>query len=60
MAWSNVSPEAAALLSHTTKLHILEETLSDLIVQSSADDQQDDTGKIINEAYGCSQVVGED
>ncbi|PQP98939.1 structure-specific endonuclease subunit SLX1 [Prunus yedoensis var. nudiflora] len=37
-----------------------EETLSDLIVQCSADDQQDDTGKIINEAYGCSQVVGED
>ncbi|BFG14805.1 hypothetical protein CerSpe_010790 [Prunus speciosa] len=37
-----------------------EETLSDLIVQSSADDQQDDTGKIINEAYGYSEVVGED
>ncbi|XP_021807930.1 uncharacterized protein LOC110751723 isoform X2 [Prunus avium] len=37
-----------------------EETLSDLIIQSSADDQQDDIGKIINEAYGCSQVVGED
>ncbi|KAI5331879.1 hypothetical protein L3X38_022005 [Prunus dulcis] len=37
-----------------------EETLSDLIVQSSADDQQDYTGNISNEAYGCSQVVGED
>ncbi|BFG24547.1 hypothetical protein CerSpe_108210 [Prunus speciosa] len=37
-----------------------EETLSDLIIQCSADDQRDDTGKIINEAYGCSQVVGED
>ncbi|KAI5331448.1 hypothetical protein L3X38_021574 [Prunus dulcis] len=37
-----------------------EETLSDLIVQSSADDQQDYTGSISNEAYGCSQVVGED
>ncbi|PQQ00138.1 uncharacterized protein Pyn_40353 [Prunus yedoensis var. nudiflora] len=37
-----------------------EETLSDLIIQSSAYDQQDDIGKIINEAYGCSQVVGED
>ncbi|PQQ01610.1 transcription factor GTE12 isoform X1 [Prunus yedoensis var. nudiflora] len=31
-----------------------------LIVQSSADDQQDYTGNISNEAYGCSQVVGED
>ncbi|KAI5349033.1 hypothetical protein L3X38_001920 [Prunus dulcis] len=36
-----------------------EETLSDLIVQRSADDQQYDAGKIINEAYGCSQVVGD-
>ncbi|CAL8998861.1 unnamed protein product [Prunus brigantina] len=37
-----------------------EETLSDLIVQSSADDQQDNTGKTINKAYRCSQEVGED
>ncbi|PQM40241.1 uncharacterized protein Pyn_40917 [Prunus yedoensis var. nudiflora] len=37
-----------------------EETLSDLIVQSSADDQQDNTGKTINKAHRRSQEVGED
>ena len=50
----------SGIMEKNVMTYMTEETLSDLIVQSSADDQQDDTGKIINEAYGCSEVVGED